>query len=354
MEKKTKWIGLAILVGVMAVFIGYFAFGPRSVVAINGYLGGEKIGLFEDQEFKDRMAKDFGLDLNYKKAGSLDMVRANKDGMSYLFPASQTALELYKAEIGSPIRSEIILNTPLVLYSHNLVKDKLVEAGLVREVNGSYFMDMEKFAGAVKEGKTWADIGLPELYGSISVKTTNPTKSNSGNMFAGLMANAMNEGRVVDINSVHGVLADLKDFFARMGYMDTSSADLFDQFLKMGVGAYPMIAAYENQILEFAVKHPEVWEKLGDDLCIIYPTPTVYSSHVMIALDPKGEEAIEALLAPEIQDIAWKSHGFRTGISASQTETDIFGVNGVLSQVTGVMPMPDFKTMDIIVKELSN
>ena len=40
-----------------------------------------------------------------KKAGSLDMVRADKNGMSHL-SASQTALELYKAEIGSPMRSK--------------------------------------------------------------------------------------------------------------------------------------------------------------------------------------------------------------------------------------------------------
>jgi hypothetical protein len=74
----------------------------------------------------------------------------------------------------------------------------------------------------------------------------------------------------------------------------------------------------------------------------------------MIALDDKGDYAIDALMDPVIQDIAWKDHGFRTGISGTQEETDVFGVNGVLSQVIGVMPMPDFRTMDIIVKGLSN
>ncbi len=56
---------------------------------------------------------------------------------------------------------------------------------------------MNKFVAAVKEGKTWADIGLPQLYGSISVKTTDPTKSNSGNMFAGLLANTMNGSKLL-------------------------------------------------------------------------------------------------------------------------------------------------------------
>ncbi len=351
---KSKWIGLIILVVVMAAVIGYFALAPKPVDTINGYLGGEKIGLFEDENFKKEMAKKYSLEINYRKAGSLDMVRASKEGMSYLFPASLTALELYRAEIGSPKRYEIILNTPLVIYTHAMVRDSLKDAGIVSESDGSYLMDMDKFVTAVVEGKTWADIGLPQLYGSILVKTTDPTKSNSGNMFAGLLANAMNGGKVVDSTSIHKVLPDLKGFFKRLGYMDTSSADLFDQFLKMGVGSYPMIAAYENQILEFAINNPDIWAKVGDDICIIYPTPTVYSSHVMIALDDKGDYAIDALMDPVIQDIAWKAHGFRTGVSGNKDETDIFGVNGVISQVTGVMPMPDFKTMDIIVKALSN
>ncbi len=91
----------------------------------------KKIGLFEDENFKKEMAKKYSLELNYRKAGSLDMIKADKEGMSYLFPASQTALELYRAEIGSPRRYEIILNTPLVIYTHSLVRDSLQEAGIV-------------------------------------------------------------------------------------------------------------------------------------------------------------------------------------------------------------------------------
>ena len=44
----------------------------------------------------------------------------------------------------------------------------------------------------------------------------------------------------------------------------------------MGVGAYPMIAAYENQLLEFAVEHPEEWEQLTGKLCwCIPPRPCI-------------------------------------------------------------------------------
>ena len=43
--------------------------------------------------------------------------------------------------------------------------------------------------------------------------------------------------------------------------MESSSSDLFDQFLKTGMGAKPLIAGYESQLLEFAVQEPETWEQ---------------------------------------------------------------------------------------------
>lgn len=349
---KTKMIGAGILGVIILIVIGYFFLMPKPADEINGYLGGEKIGLFEDPEFIEEMDKSHGLLFHYKKSGSIDMISANQEGINYLFPASQTASELYRSKIGEPRRSEIILNTPLVLYTHTLVRDRLMEKGMITENDGAYFLDMRMFSQAIIEGKTWADMGLPELYGSLSVKTTDHTKSNSGNMFAGMVANALNNGNVVDKNSVQEVLPELKAFFDRMGYMDTSSADLFEQSLKMGVGAYPMIAAYENQLLEFAVNNPDSWNQLNGNICIVYPTPTVYSSHVMISLDEKGDRGIDALMDPKIQDIAWRKHGFRTGISGKQTDISGFGVEGILPEVTSIMPMPDFETMEIIINHL--
>ena len=83
-----------------------------------------------------------------------------------------------------------------------------------------------------------------------------------------------------------------------------------------------MIAGYENQLLEFAVENPEDWEQLKDDIVLIYPTPTVWSSHIYIALDEAGEAGIDALMDEEIQRLAWENHGFRTEVSGTeQTKT---------------------------------
>ena len=177
------------------------------------------------------------------------------------------------------------------------------------ERDGVYCMDMAGLVAEIEAGAAWADLGLPELYGTVAVNTTDPVRSNSGNMFAGLLANVLCGG-VADADSVEAVLPRLKAIFEKLGYMEASSSDLFDQFLKTGMGAKPLIAGYENQLLEFAVENPEDWAQLKDDIVLLYPTPTVWSSHVYIALDEAGEAGVDALLDEEIQRLAWENHGF--------------------------------------------
>lgn len=351
MKSKSRIIGFIVLALVIGVVIAFTLNKPKPTLTVNGYLGGEKIGLFEDPEFKKIMAEKHNLTLNYKKAGSIDMVHADKNGMNYLFPASQTGLELYKSQVGSPKKAETAFNTPLVIYTHVKVKDQLMKQGYVTESNGSWHMNMKKFAEDAIKGKTWADLGLPELYGSMSIRTTDPTKSNSGNMFAGLIANSLNGGVVKNQDELNKVMPQVKLFFTKMGFMDTSSSDLFNQFLNMGMGAYPMIAAYENQILEFAVNNPDDWNQIKDDIVIIYPGPTVYAAHPIIALDDDGVKAVDAMMDPAVQDLAWRRHGFRTGVSSKQDQT-IFGVTGVISQVTHVAPLPNYQLMEKLIKEL--
>ena len=41
---------------------------------LRGYVGGEKIGLLEDEAVQDILERNYGLTLDYAKAGSLDMV----------------------------------------------------------------------------------------------------------------------------------------------------------------------------------------------------------------------------------------------------------------------------------------
>ena len=288
-------------------------------------MGGEKIGLLEDEEVQDILRDRYRLVIDYAKAGSIDMVTDDAEGRDFLFPSNQTALELYKQVHGDPVKSEIILNTPIVLYTRSAVAQALVDSGLAVVTNGVYTVDMEKLTETIEAGTTWEEIGLPQLYGSVSVGTTDPTE----------------------------ILPRLQNIFQKLGYMESSSSDLFDQFLKTGMGAKPLIAGYENQLLEFAVENPDTWEQIKGDIVMMYPTPTVWSSHVYIALDEAGTAGIDALLDEDIQRLAWEKHGFRTGVYDTPTDAAHFGVSGIAEELTQVAPMPDANTMDRIIKALS-
>lgn len=350
---KTKFIGLGILAAVIAAAVIYvFVINGQEVTEIKGYVGGEKIGLLEDEEVQDILEERYKLVMDYAKAGSIDMVTEDSAGMDFLFPSNQTALELYELTYGDPAKSEIIFNTPIVLYTHSEIAQALAQAGIVSESGGVYYVDMEKLTQEIENGTSWADLGLPQLYGSVTVATTDPTKSNSGNMFAGLLANTLCGG-VADESNLDEILPRLENIFQKLGYMESSSSDLFDQFLKTGMGAKPLIAGYESQLLEFAAEAPDTWEQIKGDIVMLYPTPTVWSSHVYIALDDAGAAGIDALLDDDIQRIAWEKHGFRTGVYDTPSDSGRFGVDGVAEEITQVAPMPDAGTMNRIIEALS-
>lgn len=355
MGSKSKWIGLIILLAVIGAAAVYLLLGggPQPEPAVlRGYVGGEKIGLLEDEAVQDILERDYGLTLDYAKAGSLDMVAADHEGRDFLFPSSQTALEYYQQLCGAPDKSQIVFNTPIVLYTHRPILKAFQKEGLVTERDGVYYMDMAGLVAEIEAGTAWADLGLPELYGTVAVNTTDPVRSNSGNMFAGLLANVLCGG-VADADSVEAVLPRLQAIFEKLGYMEASSSDLFDQFLKTGMGAKPMIAGYENQLLEFAVENPEDWEQLKDDIVLIYPTPTVWSSHIYIALDEAGEAGIDALMDEEIQRLTWENHGFRTEVSGTGADEDHFGVPHLAAEITQVAAMPSYAAMEKIIAALS-
>lgn len=160
---KSKIIGLIALLAVVGVVCGTLVWRqsqpapaePTEQVSITGYLGGEKIGLFDDAKFKALAAKQ-GIAIDYRKAGSLAMMDADRKGMDYLFPSSRAAVEYGNAKGVKAPQSDIVFNSPIVLYTHKAVADGLVNGGLVtKDDSGAYHMDMAKAVDAMVANTTW-------------------------------------------------------------------------------------------------------------------------------------------------------------------------------------------------------
>jgi len=352
---KTKWTGLIILVLIIGGALGYRYFsGKPERIEIKGYVGGEKMALLENPEVRSILEKRYGVAVDYTKAGSIEMVRELvDDSIDFLWPSSQVALELFKmTHRHRLVKDEVILNSPIVLYSWDLVTQALIDRGNIREEKSALFMPgFPEFIQDIMDGATWKDYGVEELYGRIRVISTDPSKSNSGNMFSGLIANILSGG-VVDEAGIDTLLPRITDFFNRLGYMEHSSSDLFEQYLRTGVGAKPIIAGYESQIIEFSIQYRDLWPELKNRMRIIYPVPTVWSAHPLIILKERGKRLIEALKDPDIQRIAWETHGFRTGLMGIQNDPARLKVVGIPERITKVIPMPSPRVMEKIIKAI--
>jgi hypothetical protein len=364
-----KFLGLIILLAVAAA-AAFFMFGKDKIssisggssapkgelVTVTGRAGSEKIAFLQSEKVTQLLAEQ-GLKVNVKKAGSVEMVQEAASDDDFLWPASQINVESFKASTsGTRLQqSADIFNSPIVLYSWDIVTDALIKAGIVQHKEGvNYIVDLPKLLELVKTKKQWKEIGLTQLYGSLIIRTTDPSKSNSGNMFAALIANTLNNGEVVATDTVDNVLPQVKDLYARLGYMEQSSSDLFEKFLQQGVGAYPMIVGYENQLVEYSLLHKEHLELLKAKVRILYPVPTVWASHPLIAMTDKGKKLLAALKEPKLQKLAWEQHGFRSGLMGVENDPSVLEVVGLPKSIDAVMPMPNATVMNKITKQLSS
>ena len=359
-----KFLGLIILLAV-AAGAAFFMLGKEKMgggavkpaselVTVTGRTG--KINFLQADNVQQFLARQ-GLKVDVKKMGSVEMVQEADSDDDFLWPSSQLSLELFKnSSSGTQLQqSAEIFNSPIVFYSWDIVCDALIKAGIVQNKEGvNYIVDLPKLLEHVMAKKQWKEIGLTQLYGSMVIRTTDPARSNSGNMFAALAANTLNGGEVVTAESVETVLPRIKEFYGRLGYMEGSTTDLFNKFLQQGVGAYPMVVGYEYQLIEYSLQHKEHLPLLKSKVRILYPVPTVWASHPLLALNDKGKKLLAALKAPEIQKLAWEQHGFRSGLMGVENDPSVLEVVGLPKSIDAVMPMPSAAVMDKITKQLSS
>jgi hypothetical protein len=263
------------------------------------------------------------------------------EGMDFIWAGDQSSLAIYRDCGGTVEQVGNVYNSPVVLYSWTPVVDALVATGVARaEVDGAYSVDFAQLVAMISEGRTWSDIGITDMHGRITVHTTDPLKSNSGYLFAGLLANTLNDGEVVNGTTVQPVLPDIHELFGRLGYMEATSGDLFEQFLTTGMGAKPIVAGYESQLLEFLIANPSFSDQVSASVRILYPRPTVWASHPMVARTENGAKLLDALNDPDIQRLAWERHGQRSGVADVIGDRDAMNVPGLLENISSVVDMP--------------
>ena len=211
-----------------------------------------------------------------------------------------------------------------------------MKENIVTNNDGVYFItDMNKLIDYILKGKKWKDIGLNELYGSINIASTDPVSSSPGATYYGLLLSILSDAEVTNEN-IEKNLPKLKEFYIKSGYMNNTPADLFERYLKTGMGGEPMIVDYEKSMIDFATSSPDAFAALKDDIRVLYPTPTIWNSHCFMVFTDAGAKLYKALNDPEIAQIAWEKYGFRTGVTGGNYDVSKIGI-GVPSKISSTV-----------------
>lgn len=353
-NKQIVGIGIFVLLVLVIISIKFYSdkkaengVSTKDLKTVTVATGGGKEDFIADEDVNKILREKYGLNVVYDSwsNGKLvlnPLVRENGDKYDLMFCSDQRFYDYYKlapnkekkeADRYTVLDGGLTLNTPIVIYSWAEVVDAFIKDGIVTEKEGTYYItDMNKLLTYILEGKKWSDIGLNMLYGSINIASTDPVTSSPGATYYGLLLSIMCGGNVTD-TSMQENLPKLKEFYEKSGYMNNTPADLFEKYLKTGLGGEPMIVDYEKSIVEFANENPDGFNQIKDNIRILYPEPTIWNSHCVATFTEAGNEYYKAIQDKEISQIAWEKYGFRTGVTGGNYNVDSLGIKGMPSNI---------------------
>lgn len=331
---------LAAAAGLIAVYILFFR-----VTTVSGYIGGSKANLLNDPDVKKILLEKYHLEVNSDTLGGLEQVCSVAPPYDFLWPATDLAVQEYKTCHNGLVESESLLRSPIVLYSWGPVTEALNAKTLVeKKPDGIYYADMEKLATLLLDGKTtWKDVGV-NAYGPIAAYTSDPTQSNSGQMFLAMLGKMRQKQLGVTFADT---FPDLKKYLGVIGFKPPSTTNLFNGCLAKGAGGCPLFVAYESLSSDYFSANILQCTELKS-LQAVYPVPTIWATHPMIAATPEGKKLLDALKDDAIQKIAFEKHGFRSILGIAKPQTCI-----PIADAVNQIPIPTKEEMDSLQKFLT-
>ena len=358
---------IILVIIVATIFVKTSNIKKSITTEIYGAVGGGKENLLADEEVIEIMKTEYGINVindgwSNGKLVKNEVVREDGSKYDFIFFSDQRFYDYYKLEPNKAageakrdyvLNGSLTLNTPIVIYSWKDVVDCLIKENIVTcKDNVYYITDMTKLMNYILEKKKWSDIGLNTIYGYININSTDPVTSSPGATYYGLLLSILCDGDVNDTN-IDNALEKLKTFYTKSGYMNNTPADLFESYLKTGMGGKPMIVDYEKSIIDFANENPDGYAQVKDDIRILYPVPTIWNSHCIASLTENGNTYLEVFDNAKVQQIAWQRYGFRTGVTGGNYDVSSSGVTGIPQTISSTVPSLKMDTYNKLIDYLS-
>ncbi len=285
----------------------------QQAVHATGLIGSEKEAFFQDARVQQVLARH-GVTVTVQKAGSRS-IAGSYDAKRYDFgfpSGAPAAMQLKTAANAANVYTPFY--TPIVFASWRPIADILIANGIARKQGDFYqVVDLPALLSLVEKGTRWRDLKQSDAFATgkaVLPASTDVRSSNSAAMYLALASYVANDQQVVQSQAdVDRVLPQVAPLFLRQGFQESSSAGPFEDYLALGMGKAPLLVAYESQMVEFWLKHPQ---RRNNDMVLLYPQPTLYSKHVVVPYTPAGERVGQLLETdPELRTLA-QEYGFRT------------------------------------------
>lgn len=314
-------LGVGVLAAVVISIRSRAADTPgQRLTLVKGVIGSEKQPFFSDPEVI-RVFHSHGLDVRVDTAGSRQIATSfDLSHYDFAFPAGVPAAE--KIRLQRKVNTSYSpFYTPMVVASFKSIAQLLVNNGVAKDEGGYYTLDMQAYMRLVARNTRWSELKNNTAYPattSILITSTDVRTSNSAAMYLAIASYVANGNNIVQ-NATQGaaVLPTVEPLFLRQGYTETSSAAPFDDYLTIGIGKTPMVMIYEAQFVARAAANDG---SITKDMVLMYPSPTVFSKHVLVPLTSVGDRAGRLLMTdPDLQRLAIK-YGFRTNDASAFTK----------------------------------
>ena len=362
---KTLIIGLFV-VG-LAGAVGYSAWNKKATeeakssveqtknnkVVLNGIITSEKESFLKDERVK-KIFQDNNLEVNFERWTSDKIVTAQtvKDfGASgdFVFPSGVQASDKIKQTIKGA-QAYNMFYSPMVIATWTPIVNILEANNLIKTGAQYKSLDMEKFFPLMSNKIKWKELKQSESYPvnkNVLIYTSDSRFSNSSKMFIALAGYVYNKSDVVTTDAqADAVIPKIKQLMDSQGSRESSSINLFMDYTSVGIGKAPLIFVYESQIAEYAIKN----KGLNAEMAFIYPSPTLFTKHVLITFNEKSQRLVDLLSNnEELKKIA-ADYGFRfTGNNSLIEKAKSVGVNIPVSLVDVVDP-PSFDVLEKIIQ----
>ncbi|BAU95756.1 hypothetical protein N24_1494 [Corynebacterium suranareeae] len=315
-------------------------FGSNNLTEVSAVIGSEKKEFFQDPEVIEAFAKH-GFEVNVDTAGSRRIATdVDLSPYDFAFPSSTPAAQKI-SESHTTTGRFTPFYSPMAVATFGTITDMLQARGIV----SAGTVDLGRLIDETQAGTRWSEISTN--YPSnrvVQISTTDVRTSNSAAMYLSMMSWVKNNGTTISsIAEADALIPELSQLFVGQGYTESTSAGPFDEYLSQGMGAKPMVMIYEAQFLAEQAKENS---RITSDMELIYPSPTVYSTHTVVSLSEVGAEIGQLLETDDtLQRLAIK-HGFRPKNSAMIAEE---GMSNQMPNNLNLIDPPDYDFLERLI-----